>query len=132
MWNKLKNWQKSIIILLAFIIIFYILGKLFVPIDLIGQTYIYPPIIYAIFIVLPILVIRYSDKKALKILASIILGICLLIILVPLLQMIWDYLSGSIYSPLSDNPLATIFSFLYLQPLKWRFITLLILFGGTM
>lgn len=131
MWNNLKNWQKSIIIIFISLFILCISGKLFVTIGSSGNgKYVYVPLIYSIFLVLPILVIKYSNRKALKIVASIILGIFLLIILVPIIFN-WSEFYGNALSS-SGNPFAAIFSLLYVMPLMGGLITFMILTGSTM
>ncbi|MDO8728929.1 MAG: hypothetical protein Q7K26_03475 [bacterium] len=132
MWNNLKNWHKSIIILVISFVVLYILGRLFVPIQTVDhpENYKWPPLIYSIFLVLPILIIKYSQRKFLKIITSIILGIFLLIIIVPLVSNWSEFYGNALQS--SGNPLTAIFSVLYVMPLMGGLIALMLLFGGSM
>jgi hypothetical protein len=140
MWANLKNWQKSIIILAISTIVFYILGMFLWRVNYDPFLNVYDPFLnmvpflnlaalvslgYSISFVLPILIIKYTRRKYLKIIAGIILGIFVLISAFNII------VTFRFYAPsLQGNPLITIFSILYAAPVNGGFIIGVSLLGG--
>lgn len=135
MWNKLKNWQRALIILVGSSMLLYILGRLLVPIGYMGRSvadYEWPPLLYAVFLLLPILVIKYSTQRSSKVIAGIILGIFLLSILVASI-LGWSEFYGDALDASENRTLIAAFSFIYGLPLMGilgLFTILMILTGS--
>lgn len=118
MLNNLKNWQKSVLILIIFYISIYALGKLFVPVEVLDheENYKWPPLIYSAFFVLPRLIDRYAGKRYVRAIARLIFGIFFLFTFLPLLANFSVFYANA-YS-LSGNSLIALFSLLYMAPLN--------------
>jgi len=127
MFTDLKNWQKTIFILIVFYVSLYVLGKLFVPVQVLdhAENYKWPPLIYSVFFVLPILITRYAERRYLRVIAKFIAGLFFLFTFFPLLAN-WSVFYANAYG-LSGNLVTAIFSVLYAAPLNGGLVFLSLL-----
>jgi hypothetical protein len=130
MWNDLKNWHRAIIIFFVSFLAIYFLGRLFVPIQVVDsfENYKWPAIAYSVFLVLPILILKYSHKKFVKIFATVVAVVFLLIVLLPTILNWSEFYKNSI--SLSRNTIFATLSILYVAPLNGGLILVSILSGG--
>ncbi|HPW34362.1 MAG TPA: hypothetical protein PK367_01205 [Candidatus Paceibacterota bacterium] len=124
MSKNLNNWWKSIIILIILFGIIYILGKIFVPFELMANNesyYKWSPFLYCLFLIAPILIIKYSQRKILKIIFFVII----LIFLITIILIALFLYQGSNISD-SENLFVKFFSILYAS--AWPGMKILLLF----
>jgi hypothetical protein len=130
MWNNLKIWQKILSIYTISFVILYVLGRLFVPIQALDnlENYKFPPFLYSTFLILPILLMKYSYRKSTKVIASIILSFFLLFVLFSVFFILSEVSDSNL--GFSSNPLTWIITLLYTAPLMGGIVLAVMMFGG--
>ena len=110
------------------------------PLDLVDhpENYKWSPLIYSIFLILPLLIIKYSQREHLRTTAKIIIGIFLFVIIGPFIFLpfmgpelngLWSEVYNSYLTASSGNYLIALFSLLYNIPLAGGFLFFLALVG---
>lgn len=132
MWKKLERWQRSVVVLAVFYASLYTIGRMFVSIDTIDyvENYKWPPLLYSMFMVLPVLLIRYSRRTIVRWAAGGILVLFMLVIIVPT-ALHWNEFYGNCLRS-SGNTFVALVSVFYVAPLIGGFLALMMILGGIM
>jgi hypothetical protein len=132
-WKELDPILKSAAILIVFFILLLVTGKLFVPLQAVDHenNYVWPPMIYSIFVMLQFLIRTYSQKKGTRILGTTILLISLIVFVAPVI-LGWSEVYKHALHACGGNSLRAAFSVLYVAPLMGGLLFLMLIFGGKM